>query len=1474
MNQTYSSNSLRRILSALLAFSLLLGCIPCMVFLSSAENSFGAFFTAEETYTMERPVSAAPLTVEATVYLPKNYSSRGGVIVGNYAGAKGCFGIEIHESGVPRIYIIGDGLTVDKRFSSVNVATGSSVHLAITLDVPNGSACCYVNGVLKQTLTGITYPTSPFVTTPAYMIGGDYRSSNTQYFKGGISNLALYSDIRSAEEIAEDYANGSALSDASILCAYDLTAAGEAKCSELSGKGAPLLYSDAIGGTDFEISGELVSSHTYENAPETLETWIYLPANHAGRAGCLMGTYPAKAALNFEIYTNGNPRLYCRDSDGTVHNFLFTEVDVRGAWVHLALVHDAENGKVLCYVNGSLAAEKTEDASGAAVCAYDEAITDTAFGVGSDVQQGNLQFFKGRMKEIAVWSDARSAEEIQHSYKNGIEDGNAALIAHYNMDTEGLARLRDLSGNGYHLRYTGTDAQLNLDGAGFSFASDRVYPLVKPLNAAPETLEAWILLPNGYTERAGSIIGNYNGGTSFNFEVRYNGEPRLYYRDASGTSHSFVFSDLNVATGEWTHLTLVHDVASGEVRCYLNGALAGTLTKDEAGQGVTAYENGMFAKAPVLGSDLQSSANPLYFKGRVAGLAMYSEVRSAEEIYEDYRRGADKTDGALILSYDLLQSEARCLIDRSGNGHTLVDETLGTAFLSETTYRNEKFYAAAPETLEAWVYVPTGYTARPGVILGNYPSTDCINFEIQIGGKPRLYYKDSSGTAHSFVFNSVDIRGAWAHVALVHDVASAQILCYVNGVLAETMTADASGASVGAYGTTAGKTAFAIGGDVQNGNAQYFKGRISGVTLYSDIRTPEEIYGDYLNGASLSDPALLADYLVENALSYEDIPDRSGNGYDMLSTYRNIWVGADEGAYTGDYDYSFAIVGDTQALSYRYSNNAYKDALPGLYDWIVDNVESKKIQHVIGLGDITETDSDAEWTFAKSAITKLDGVVPYSLIRGQGHDTVAQLDAYFASHTPLTDTVDGYMTEGSLKNYYQKFTVGTTKYMLLALDFGIPDEAMVWANEVIASNPDYRVIITTHAYLDCEGDLLGIGDKHYASAYDSTYNNGEDVWEQLVSKHSNIAMILCGHKAVDTVVMTPAVGNAGNPVMQMLVDPQDIDAEYAGGTGMVAMLYFSNGGKDVAVEYYSTVRDQYLPLQSFSVETVARNGAEEYTTLTEALGAAQDGDTVTLLDDVAPTVQSVVNNAVTLDLNEKTLTLPAFAQSYALLVKDALTVKNGSVHLLGAYGIEAGEGATLAVQSGTFTATEDCVSLLGGAGTLSVSGGSFTHALPKNAAADGYVLAYNGEADVWTAIPNVYFEFLGGALRYSDAVEGKAHIRFGYDFSDDFVLEGSNWRWEYGFADSESVYEGVGVNYTEEMITNLVITGVTQTYWERELTSRLIFEVELDGTRYTVYDSERVRSVRGVAESILADSELENEKCIAYAQSIIDALEA
>ena len=294
-----------------------------------------------------------------------------------------------------------------------------------------------------------------------------------------------------------------------------------------------------------------------------------------------------------------------------------------------------------------------------------------------------------------------------------------------------------------------------------------------------------------------------------------------------------------------------------------------------------------------------------------------------------------------------------------------------------------------------------------------------------------------------------------------------------------------------------------------------------------------------------------------------------------------------------DYAFSIAVVGDTQTL-------VEKDAKDGtsytasIYDWIVANSKEKKMQYVLGLGDITQNDTDAEWSYAKSQITKMNDLVPYTLIRGGlPHDSDTQFDKYFANESGYTKNLSGYYKDGSIVNTYSTFTVGEQKYLILSLDFAAVDEVLNWAGEVIDSPEfsDHRVIITTHCYLWKDGttadqneNSTAIPDKkEYTS--DDKYNNGDEMWDKFVSKHENIFLIMSGHFTSNDIIASQEKGENGNIVTQMMINPQTFDYNNKYETGMVCMLYFSEDGSKMSVEWYSTYRDQYYrPSNQFDIK--------------------------------------------------------------------------------------------------------------------------------------------------------------------------------------------------------------------------------------------------------------------------------------------------
>ena len=628
-------------------------------------------------------------------------------------------------------------------------------------------------------------------------------------------------------------------------------------------------------------------------------------------------------------------------------------------------------------------------------------------------------------------------------------------------------------------------------GGSNYFKEDTYYDLPK-IGTTPLTYEFEVMVPKngiGGDVLGGVILGNYgqDGKRCVSIEIHQYGKVRFYTNTSSGNVDiKFSNQTIDVRKGTTLHIAITIDVENGIATLYVNGSKADTQTSSKLKNLPKASD---FPFNFRIGGD-HRSGNNRHFEGAIDSVALFSDIRTPEEIAEDAKKAkswSSETDH-LIAAYDLTKQGETALKDYSGNGKTL-SYTNGSGVLLKNygTYNIENKLQGTPETLEAWVFFPKYYGARGGTIFANddndKSNSPDIAFEIENDGHPRFFYTTESGSAYH-EFGKIDVRtGTWQHVTIVHDVANKEARCYINGVLAETlaytetMENDNGGKQtpVEAYHSNINAVSYVLGGTNQKGNPQFFKGFLKEVRVYSDVRSDLEIAADYNGSVDTTDEELMAYYQLSEESLYNDIEDLSGNGY--TAKFKQILFDTTEPIT--DYAYSLAVVGDTQTIT---NHNAAK--LKNLYQWIIDNKDVRNIQYVIGLGDITEkgdrngssyADEDTarkQWQAAKDAITLMDGKLPYSLIRGAGHDGLDFFNEYFADHTGYTDNIAGYYTEGSVENVYHTFRVGTTDYMILCLEFGAKDAVLAWADEVVAAHPNHRVIVTTHGYLEKDGSFF------------------------------------------------------------------------------------------------------------------------------------------------------------------------------------------------------------------------------------------------------------------------------------------------------------------------------------------------------------------------------------------------------------------
>lgn len=479
-------------------------------------------------------------------------------------------------------------------------------------------------------------------------------------------------------------------------------------------------------------------------------------------------------------------------------------------------------------------------------------------------------------------------------------------------------------------------------------------------------------------------------------------------------------------------------------------------------------------------------------------------------------------------------------------------------FKSESTYKMEKALDELPLTFEATINLPASVSERAGVIVGNFnDKVICISFEIYSNGNPRLYFCDRYGTTTNILFNNVKVNtGTDLHLAIVSNLENRTVDCYVDGVKKQSISKY--------FFQDLPDTPLLVGGDARSGNGQYFKGSIYNVSLYKSARTEEEILED-TEKVNVNHKDLLAAYDLSGAQDGLDIEDLAGK-IKLISDTQ--WVSPDLVETPKNYDYSMAIIGDTQIVTKKYPTELHK-----IYDYVLDKKESDKIAYCIGLGDITDGNSDTEWELAKSQIDRMNNKVPYLVNRGN-HDSSAQFNKYFGPNNSFySGSFDGSLSGQKNENTYRFLDAGKENYLIFTLDYGASDNVLEWAGGVIEDNPECKVIITTHGYLFRDGTTLDQNDV-CPPATTGGYNNGDHMWNKLMSQYENIQLVLCGHDPTDNIVVAKTRGEADNIVTQILVDPQGVDV--ASPTGMVAMFYFSNGGNTIDVRYYSTVKEMYL----------------------------------------------------------------------------------------------------------------------------------------------------------------------------------------------------------------------------------------------------------------------------------------------------------
>ncbi len=207
-------------------------------------------------------------------------------------------------------------------------------------------------------------------------------------------------------------------------------------------------------------------------------------------------------------------------------------------------------------------------------------------------------------------------------------------------------------------------------GTTFSSTVNPSMNIEEYITEAVKTTEVWVKSTSG-----GAILNKKFHSTgaayyTYNLSVGVNAAGNPYYNISDGNGGknygygheaTCTFTDVNVNTGEWTHLAFVQKAES--IDLYVNSALAGSVAVAD----FDVIVNGKLTVGHTFNNEVTSKSN--YFGGEIANLRLWNDVRTPAELYYNAVETPADTTG-LIAGWNL--NGETPFADISGKGNDIV----------------------------------------------------------------------------------------------------------------------------------------------------------------------------------------------------------------------------------------------------------------------------------------------------------------------------------------------------------------------------------------------------------------------------------------------------------------------------------------------------------------------------------------------------------------------------------------------------------------------------------------------------------------------------------------------------------------------------------------------------------------------------------------------------------------------------------
>lgn len=833
------------------------------------------------------------------VDLSRGFSLEFWLYLEDLAGSPTCL-VELGPtSGVGRVTIRHEGPSGTLRFTVWNSAlTGMAVvapgvlvagqwlHIAVAQDAGTASSApvsIYVNG--ERRATGPTW-CPPYVQRDSSWIGQSSYGTGGR-LRGRVADLRIYALARSQAEIQSGMKTPCAENELGLAYHFPLDDAGAAVARDQARQSGTLVgpvdwaalphknYLEFDGTNTCVTITSLPSGllHPTLYGAVTVEAWVLFTSRTWSTAIIDLGAGMGLDNLFLATETTTtNLRLYT--FNGSTMGFIEAVGVIKdGVWMHVAATLESPSGDgrsaATLYINGEAKARGQTPG----LRSVDR---PKSYLGSSSWWPSYYNRLRGRLSDVRIWSRCRTQAEIRATMGRPLQGEQPGIYRYYPL-TETGNQIKECVSGGLDT-VSGRPAYATMlptpDGRGLRFAGNNgvaELPGQGALLAAGLTLELW-LCPGG-AARGNEVYVAFGGGTrGTSVQLwRNHAADRFILSVGSGARlPSFRFAVARTAEA-WVHLAATVD-ASQQVVIYTNGvrAFAGSLnTLDECSILPEARSR--------LGMGLDSN---FPFEGRMTEVRLWNRVRSASEIAAAYGSRASGSEPGLCRYYPL--NDLWGLRVRDGGSHTAATlqgdpqrfrRRLPGAALPPSGARGLEFngtstYVALPMiradfsagfTFEAWVYFDGVQSGASLIELGRGELADNIILGRRDGTTQLALTVVRGGAAQTSVsLPGTIVDRTWMHVAATVDDAFCTF--YVNGTLrarwprGEWVADLTPAAGVGRGKSYLGKS---------NREVPLFKGRMADVRLWRRARSAEEIAGDVMGSLALDDPALVANYRLD-----------------------------------------------------------------------------------------------------------------------------------------------------------------------------------------------------------------------------------------------------------------------------------------------------------------------------------------------------------------------------------------------------------------------------------------------------------------------------------------------------------------------------------------------------------------------------------------------------------------------------------